>query len=92
MVLREVGHKKEVHKLINYLANEGKTSLYVPFLTTRERKENKGIRRQQISGSGSLEDLVHNIFSPQNLAEFHEGLDTHTDTASRKLIEEEKGC
>ena len=58
MVLREVGHKKEVHKLINYLGNEGKTLLYAPFLTTRKGKKSKAIRRQQKSGNVSLEDFT----------------------------------
>lgn len=51
-------HKKEVHKLINYLADEGKTLQYGPFLTKRKRKESRAIRRQQINENVSLETVL----------------------------------
>lgn len=52
----EVGHKKRGAQT-NYLANEVKMLLYAPFLTPRRRKERKALRRQQISGNISLEQL-----------------------------------
>lgn len=54
----EVGHKKEVHKLINYLANETEPLLYAPFHAPRRREESKALRRQQISGNIPLEQLA----------------------------------
>lgn len=48
-------HKKEVYKLINYLANEVKPLLYAPTHTPRRRKESKAFKRQQISGNIPLE-------------------------------------